>query len=60
MSENKIDNTVILNSSLSYEAPTVSLRFVERDGRRILQQAWRVERSTGVCVQWRDIPLVAE
>jgi hypothetical protein len=36
--------------------PTASLRFVERDGKRILQQAWQ----TGYEFEWRDVPLETE
>lgn len=46
-------------------APGNALRFVERDGKRILQQAWikswllSGEWSSGEH-EWRDVPLVDE
>lgn len=37
------------------------LRFVERDGRRMLQQAWLVTTDDGINrFDWRDVPLVSE
>jgi hypothetical protein len=44
--------------------PTCLLRFVLRDGKRILQQRWRSTRydSDGNCYmgsEWRDVPLEA-
>lgn len=41
--------------------PMVGLRFIEREGKRILQQAWQwqsSDRKTGG-YEWRDIPLEA-
>ena len=45
--------------------PTAELRFVERDGKRILQQKWRAEaeemhdghKSTFEAWRWKDVPL---
>lgn len=48
------------------EAPTSLLRFVERDGKRILQQRWAITSYTvndiplGQVGEWRDIPLRPE
>ena len=49
------------------EKPTASLRFVDRDGRRMLQQAWEIvtqdapyKSQRTVRVEWLDIPLVNE
>jgi hypothetical protein len=39
--------------------PTMSLRFIERDGKRILQQQWRVPEYAWM-EEWRDVPLVKE
>lgn len=46
--------------------PTVLLRFVEREGRRILQQRWAIttydgtHRAKGQHGEWRDVPLRPE
>lgn len=47
---------------------TSELHFIKRDGRLILQQAWKVMTwtpkgaitpiCTGICKEWRDVPLV--
>lgn len=48
------------------EAPTAFLRFIERDGKRILQQRWAITtydndaRPTGQHGEWRDVPLRPE
>lgn len=36
------------------------LRFVERDGRKILQQMWVTRKRWTVDHEWRDVPLVTE
>lgn len=47
-------------------APSPQLRFVERDGKRILQQWWALKhydaesRPTGLTGEWRDVPLEVE
>lgn len=46
--------------------PTLLLRFIERDGQRILQQRWAVTtfdndaRMTGQYGEWRDVELRPE
>ena len=52
--------------------PTVELRFIERDGRKILQQRWGTPRMSRANqyghashwlsepAEWRDVPLVTE
>ena len=46
--------------------PVAGLRFVLREGKRILQQRYRVVRYSGVVqaavqtIEWRDVPLVDE
>jgi hypothetical protein len=46
--------------------PTHWLRFVEREGKRILQQRWAVTTydsdwvPTGIHGEWRDVPLRTE
>lgn len=46
--------------------PTANLRFIERDGKRILQQRWALKhcdiqhRVTGLTGEWRDVPLETE
>ena len=46
--------------------PLIPIRFVERDGKRILQQAWGKYFDTGeewrqsYEYQWRDVPLMSE
>ena len=51
------------HSSPSYE---MGLRFVERDGKKILQQQWDCSRSDNVAQtsynwkEWRDIPLAED
>lgn len=42
------------------EEPSAVLRFVERDGKRILQQKWFVSTLTSHESEWRDIPLESE
>lgn len=44
------------------ESSTSNLRFVERVGRRILQQmwTWQVPAGTVGGTEWRDIPLLVE
>ncbi len=42
------------------EFPTVHIRFVLRDAKRILQQEWRIEAASGVTHEWRDVPLEVE
>ena len=49
----------------SFAEPTSGLRFVLRDGARILQQEWRLtEYHNGEAVsgdnEWRDVPLTEE
>ena len=38
---------------------TNSLRFVERDGKKILQQLW-VYRGANARSEWRDVPVEKE
>ena len=46
--------------------PTIGLRFVEREGKRVLQQKWAETRigadgqPWGVSYTWRDVPLEIE
>lgn len=41
--------------------PTNGLRFVDRGGKKILQQLWRVQKSSFEMRQeWRDVPLEVE
>ena len=45
--------------------PTAQLRFVERDGKKILQQLWKSEpseqwNSLTTYQEWRDVPLEQE
>ena len=46
--------------------PGINLRFIERDGKRILQQVWiknyglRPPPRAGIEHEWRDVPLCAE
>lgn len=49
-------------ANIATESSTSELRFVERDGKRILQQAWSVVSTnpSDRRFEWRDIPLVAE
>jgi hypothetical protein len=45
---------------------TVGMRFIERDGKKILQQCWRTMKTdrNGHVIDggydWRDVPLVQE
>jgi hypothetical protein len=66
-----IDNTSgdyveIQPVSYTSEAPTMFLRFVMRDGKRILQQKWASQTIdargwvVGGTEAWRDIPLEEE
>lgn len=36
--------------------PTAYLKFIERDGKRILQQRWQVPEYPWM-MEWRDVPL---
>lgn len=49
-------------SSIRMETKTVNLRFVERDGRRILQQCFTWVSSDRLAggTEWRDVPLEQE
>lgn len=49
--------SVVVNYSYLHE-PTTNLRFVERDGSRVLQQLW--SSRGGLDVEWRDVPLEVE
>lgn len=40
--------------------PTMELRFVERDGRMILQQKWFLDLYGGGRYEWKDIPVAKE
>ncbi len=41
--------------------PTSYLRFIERHGKRLLQQKWELRDDNGVLdTEWRDIPLMPE
>lgn len=49
------------------ETPTPNLRFVEREGKRILQQRWAItsylqttSTTLGQRGEWRDVPLRPE
>ena len=47
------------------DEPTAYLRLVERDGRRILQQRWRLTEHLGPEIvgqdwRWEDVPLEEE
>ncbi len=45
------------------DEPTAHLRFVERDGKRILQQLWGVFDVSALPwrrSEWRDVPLSTE
>lgn len=37
--------------------PTNHLRFIERDGKKILQQYWKERFGREVSDEWRDVPL---
>lgn len=46
------------------EHPTPQLRFIEREGKRILQQLWKISTfhrvndiPWGTEIEWRDVPL---
>jgi hypothetical protein len=52
---------------MSFEEPTAALRFVRRDGKLILQQAFAIKKFTtehqhqiGQSNEWRDVPQVDE
>ncbi len=43
------------------EKPTADLRFINRNGKRIMQQIWLIESPTGKMpprTEWRDIPYI--
>jgi hypothetical protein len=48
------------------DQPTAYLRYVDRDGERVLQQRWVVthydvhHRATGQFDEWRDVPFETE
>jgi len=44
------------------EQPTVGLRFVERDGKKILQQNFRIEypQEGKMKMEWRDVKVEIE
>jgi hypothetical protein len=58
--------TVTLGQDYTLESPTPYLRFVEREGKRILQQRWAVTTydamhvAKGVHGVWRDVPFALE
>lgn len=49
-----------ISADLKCESPDMHLRFVERDGKRILQQNWVCSLGDELWMEWRDIPLVTE
>lgn len=55
-----ISGAVIFDKIIKTENVTPSLRFIERDGRRILQQAWLWHSQLSHGYEWRDVPLVTE
>ena len=52
--------SVFSTTETAIEFPTVHIRFVLRDAKRILQQEWRIEAASGVTHEWRDVPLAKE
>jgi len=58
VTESKADNFVTEGSCGIVMQLTCALRFVERDGKRILQQAWQGPdyAKQRMHVEWRDVP----
>jgi hypothetical protein len=48
------------NTAHRFENETCRLRFIERDGRRILQQQWEWSQGGEGGNEWKDVPLVSE
>lgn len=44
-----------LSKKMNPDEPTPNLRFVIKEGKRILQQLWLLENGGA---EWRDVPLV--
>lgn len=53
-----VDNPGIGPGFEPYWIPTVDLRFIHRDGYRILQQKWHKQFSAEY--EWRDVPLIED
>lgn len=54
-------NTVYIeNGEARITRPTANLRFIKRDGQRILQQAFEKISGPHTSFEWRDIPLIEE
>lgn len=58
-----IPDQEIGNYAVAERVPGV--RWVKRDGKRVLQEAWNVRRHEGdkvvdACIEWRDVPTVDE
>lgn len=63
MSDNPGNNTLVIAQDYGWflATPAAGLRFVKRDGQRILQQQWKIEHSkNGVSFEWKDIPMEDE
>jgi hypothetical protein len=55
----------IANMERTLVQPTMALRFIERDGRRVLQQGfelqtWKGSRQIAMSQEWRDVPFVGK
>lgn len=54
--------SVATQVKIAQEFPTSRLRFIKRDGQRVLQQQWRIDEWGGdepsqSKFAWRDVPL---
>lgn len=54
------DVFTVSSAPIAWSKPTAALRFVERDGRRILQQEWVGHSGRADFREWRDVPLEVE
>lgn len=57
-----MDGDTISAGGGTFDRALPDLRFVLRDGKRILQQAWHVDSviKDWPQIEWRDVPLVEE
>lgn len=57
-----LTTAIVGPSSIRLETKTNNLRFVTRDGRKVLQQCftWASTDRLGGGVEWRDVPLEDE
>lgn len=38
--------------------PSPEIRYLNKDGLAVLQQAWKIENENGISFEWRDVPCV--